>query len=342
MLPSPNPDQTYITVSPILGGQITLPEKLFIDPADPLAKHTVPSLSFLITHPQHKLLFDLALRSELAGYSQSQQQHLQNRKPYLLGPGVAAVLRSGGHEPEGIDTVVLSHVHYDHHGDPEHLPHARFVVGPGTTRLLEHGLESGGASHQHFSPGLLPADRTVELPAVTQGTGASAADADFKWTPLDPFASIDLFGDGSVYVLDSPGHLPGHVNLLCRLGPGKWACLCGDAYHDRQLLTRERDIAFWDGGGGALCCIHNGPDAARRALVQLRELMDTRDVEMIGAHDKGWFEGNGGACFLLLSRILRWEYEQIHEETLLRLNSLSSLVFLRSNAHPPLSLIKLL
>lgn len=299
MLPPPTDGQIFVTVSPILGGQITLPEKCFIYPADATARHTVPSLSFLITHPgcppgnePRQLLFDLGLRSKITSYSEPQQSHLLNRTPYLLGPGVAATLREGGLNPLDITTVILSHVHYDHHGDPEHFPNAVFIVGTGTTRLLEHGL-AGGASHQHFSKDLLPQDRTVELPA-TDSTGKTG---NYNWQPLGPFSFIDLFGDGSIYVLDSPGHLPGHINLLCRTSPGKWVCLCGDAYHDRRLLTGARDIAFWEGEGGSVCCIHNDPDAARKALGQLRELGDMGDVELIGAHDAAWLASNGERMF---------------------------------------------
>jgi glyoxylase-like metal-dependent hydrolase (beta-lactamase superfamily II) len=188
-----------------------------------------------------------------------------------------------------IDTVILSHVHYDHHGDPEHFPNAQFIVGAGTTTLLEHGLEST-ASHQHFSKDLLPPNRTVELPSL-------AAETEHKWELLGPFSSIDLFGDGSVFVLDSPGHLPGHINLLCRISCERWICLCGDAYHDRRLLTGERDIAFWEGPDGAICCIHNDPTSAKNALHQLRELASLGNVELIGAHDAGWLVANQHRMF---------------------------------------------
>ncbi|OIW34930.1 Metallo-hydrolase/oxidoreductase [Coniochaeta ligniaria NRRL 30616] len=295
MLPPSKDGQNFVTVSPILGGQITLPEQHFVHPADATAHHTVPSLSFLITHPGHgegprRVMFDLGLRSSITDYSEPQQRHLSNREPYTIGPGVAATLRQGGCDPLDIDTVILSHVHYDHHGDPEHFPNAQFIVGPGTTRLLEHGLESS-ASHQHFSKHLLPPERTVELPSLTEETG------EYKWEPLGPFSSIDLLGDGSVFVLDSPGHLPGHINLLCRISSENWVCLCGDAYHDRRLLTGERDIAFWEGSDGAVCCIHNDPTSAARALRQLRELVSLGNVELIGAHDAGWFAANRHRMF---------------------------------------------
>lgn len=170
-LPPPSASQNYVTVTPINGGKITLPEKSFVSPSDPEAVVTVPSLSFLIAHPgadgRHRpryLLFDLGLRARLHDYMKEQQSHLNSRIPYELGPGVAQSLCDSGLNPDYIDTVILSHLHYDHHGDPGDFPHAQFIVGPGSLKLLRHGLGIK-ASHQVFDPNLFNGvSRVSELP----------------------------------------------------------------------------------------------------------------------------------------------------------------------------------
>ncbi|GAB7348998.1 hypothetical protein MBLNU459_g7976t1 [Dothideomycetes sp. NU459] len=297
------PNQQYVTISALTGGFITLSDHFFVHPATPGAKRTVPSLAFLVTHPSppdavvgptskpYKLLFDLGLRSKRERYPPVLQKHLDGRAPYRLEPGVVEQLAKGGVKPNDIDTVMLSHVHYDHHGDPEDFPQSTFVVGHGALDILEHGL-AGKGSHQHFQADLFSGNKIVELP--------SPSGQDSQWRPLGPFpAALDFFGDGSVYVLDVPGHLPGHVNLLCRVGPDRWICLCGDAFHDKRLLTGEKDIGEWNDAEGNTFCIHFDKEGARKSIERLRELQqfEGADVQLIAAHDEAWLEQNQQACF---------------------------------------------
>lgn len=320
-LPQPSPDQIYVTVSPIEGGFITLPDRFFVSPADPEARKTVPSLSFLITHPGPSppllqpystkmtkapvhILFDLGLRRSASRYMPILQPHLESRQPHRLEPGVAAHLQAGGLDPKDVDAVFLSHVHYDHHGDPEDFPSSTFVVGHGALNVLEHGLPGKG-SHQHFQKDLLPSERTVELPSPASQANPNATEpeskplsAESKWAPLGPFpAALDLFGDGSVYIIDTPGHLPGHMNFLCRIGPEKWVCLAGDAFHDKRLLTGEKEIGTWQGEGGIELCIHFDKDVAKGSIERLRTLEKTDEVEIVAAHDVGWWDKNKGKHF---------------------------------------------
>lgn len=149
--------------------------------------------------------------------------------------------------------------------------------------VLKHGL-GGIASHQHFVPDTLPDDRSSEL---------SDPKGD-DWKPLGPFpAVLDLFQDGSVYVIDTPGHLPGHLNLLCRRRDG-WICLCGDAFHDRRLLTGEKEIGMFQGAHGDMICIHLDKEAAAESIRRLREFdrMADGQVELVAAHEEIWWEAN--------------------------------------------------
>lgn len=186
-------------------------------------------------------------------------------------------------------------VHWDHHGDPEDFPNSTFVVGDGALDVLEHGLEGKG-SHQQFEPDLFRRNKVLELPPA--GIHAEINGVDLEWKPLGPFASaIDLLKDGSVYVIDTPGHLPGHLNLLCRVGPEKWVCLCGDAFHDPRLLTGEKEIGTWEDEKSGTLCVHLHKEVAQRSIEKLRLLTGLGGVELVAAHDEVWLEKNQRALF---------------------------------------------
>ena len=190
-------------------------------------------------------------------------------------------------------------VHYDHHGDPSDFPNSTFVVGPGATSVLAHGL-GGKGSHQHFEHDLLSKHKVVELQSPP---GSASREDQAAWKPIASVPhAYDIFNDGSAYILNCPGHLPGHINLLCRMSEKKWLCLTGDAFHDPRLLSGEKEIGTWtDANSGEQLCIHHDPEGARESIRRLRELQGAGgegvEVECVGAHDEGWVARNRAAFF---------------------------------------------
>lgn len=220
-------------------------------PSDPTVAVTVPSLGFLIKHPglsgqscPKYSLFDLGLRDHLNMYMNEQQTLHQSQKAYVLGPGVALLLRQGGLDPNDIDTVILSRLHYDHHGDSEDFPDSECIVGAGSLELLRNELNIK-SSHQFFDKDLFKGrSRVSELPSAE----------DPPWKPLGPFGgAFDLLGDGSIYVVDAPGHLPCHINLLCCTNPTEWKYLGGDSL---RLSSGQCEFATWTDDHGDMHCIH--------------------------------------------------------------------------------------
>ncbi|KAH7082677.1 beta-lactamase-like protein [Paraphoma chrysanthemicola] len=313
ILPSPSPTQTYVTISALQAGHLTLPEKLFVTDADPEKRATVPSLSFFIQHPSptnaskpDTLVFDLGLKRDISGYREAQQHHIAQRQPTTVSPDAAESLRAGGLDPKDVDTVILSHVHWDHVGTPGDFVNAEFVVGCGTMHLLANG---GGPLYpaELFNHDELPAERTKELPPARSEDAAKAFErqTSHAWKPMAGFpATIDFYNDGSVYIIDAPGHLPGHVNLLARVAPGRWVYLGGDCCHDPRILSGEKGIALYDDGRGGLRSVHADTDEAARTVERAARFLKKGriqeegggivDVEVVVAHDRGWAERNEG------------------------------------------------
>lgn len=312
----------YARVSLLPAGFLTLPEHFFCaDQHDKGVRNTVPSMSFLVLHPNgHKMVFDLGMRKNLDAYPNEIQPHLKTRQPIETEPDVSDSLRKGGLEPQDIDTIVLSHVHYDHVGTPNDFTRAHFVVGYGVRHLLEHGMRYHSAAK--FEKDLLPVDRTVELPPQSNPSGyrppvtssypatkqlsSLVPGIDHSWKPLGPFENaIDLFGDGLVYIIDSPGHLTGHLNLLVQVSIGQWIYLAGDACHHPRILSGKTDMATWEENGMTVC-IHVDIQVSKDTLRRIRALredgLDGARVEVVLAHDAAWFKNNTEAvwpsCYL--------------------------------------------
>ncbi|KAL3423875.1 hypothetical protein PVAG01_05622 [Phlyctema vagabunda] len=310
------PPHSTVTVHALDAGYLTLPERFFISPIeDQTARKTVPSLSFLIQHKCRKtsrltrIVFDLGIRRDTSQYSPAIRKHITTREPVSGLPDVTKSLSVGGLTPEDIDYVILSHVHWDHIGMPSDFRSSTFVVGHGALGLLK-GEGTSIGSHSHFESDLLPPERTIELISsksveAVKGLASSGSSdkqlassiANFSgnWARLEVFPrTMDIFGDGSCYIVDAPGHLPGHINLVCRLSDDRYVYLAGDACHDSRLLSGEKDFATWsdDAFPNVLCCIHTDREEARRTLELIREFESSRSrdekVEVIFAHDGAW------------------------------------------------------
>lgn len=303
-------------------GFLTLPEHYFCaDQSDKSVRNTVPSMSFLIRHESQNVVFDLGLRKNLDNYPAAIKPHLATRQPISTVPDTSDSLRLGGLKPSDVDVVVLSHAHYDHVGTPSDFDRALFVVGYGFRHLLQHGMTYHSAAK--FERDLLPEDRTIELPIQAQlpeytrpvenEMAPSVRElcdippkglAPRHWQTLGPFRNaIDMFGDGMIYVVDSPGHLVGHLNLLVCTGPGRWVYLAGDACHHARLLSGETEFARWEENGSHVC-IHVDEALAKDTLQRIQKLHTTGmegsgadTVEVIFAHDAQWYRQHTEAIF---------------------------------------------
>lgn len=124
---------------------------------------------------------------------------------------------------------MFSHYHWEHTGDPSTFPPTTtLIVGPGFTSSLTPGFPSNPNAP------ILASDyenRTVR-------------EISFDDTPLTVgrFRAIDYFNDGSLYLLDSPGHTIGHMCALARTStsPDTFILMGGDvSHHGGQFRPTE-------------------------------------------------------------------------------------------------------
>jgi glyoxylase-like metal-dependent hydrolase (beta-lactamase superfamily II) len=131
-------------------------------------------------------------------------------------------LRALGIPRSGINVVVMTHLHYDHAGALNEIADATVVVGKREWRSAHGG--------KPLLRGYLP--RQFDL----------AHDfrlVDFDDPEVNSFASfgraVDLFGDGSVVLVSTPGHTSGHLSVVVRLAERE-CLITGDAVYTRRSL----------------------------------------------------------------------------------------------------------
>ncbi|EUC44055.1 hypothetical protein COCMIDRAFT_99264 [Bipolaris oryzae ATCC 44560] len=276
-----------VSVHALSCGHFSLPEYQFVNPAAPDARRAVPSLAFLIQHVNRytgkrtRLVFDLGLRRDVKRYPLPIQKHIETRQPMTTDPDVTKSLAKGGLTPKDIDYVIYSHVHWDHIGEPRDFPDSTFVVGHGAATLLNDTSSSLRGSHSFFESDLLPEGRAVELPEPI-------IDLHGPWQSQGCLPEVlDLFNDGSLLIVNAPGHLLGHINLLARTSPSHQIYMGGDACHDRRILTGEKEIGEWNDAHGQVCCIHANRKQAKETIDRIR-ILEKEGVEIIFAHDTEW------------------------------------------------------
>ncbi|TFY66901.1 hypothetical protein EVG20_g4183 [Dentipellis fragilis] len=292
-LPPPGVHQPFFTVSALEGGRVTIPAPFIIDPCpDGVQTYPAPVTPFLLRHSVTKrnLLFDLGIRKDYTNLPPAAAA-IANAffQAIDMAQDIVDSLAKGGPKPSDISDVFLSHIHWDHIGDPALFPYATFVVGGDAVPLLEKGFPHDSPNSSYASD-LLPRARTIVLPTSASG-----------WTQVGPFPrALDYYGDGSLYVVDAVGHMPGHFNVLFRTSPdGAWMYLAGDTCHDWHILTGEVNIAErLNPHTGTMFCVHEDKKVAEEHIARVRSLLNTPRVRVAIAHNGPWFEENkGGPAF---------------------------------------------
>ena len=123
-------------------------------------------------------------------------------------------------KPEQINFVGISHYHADHTGQVDSFPKATLLIGAKEWEAISSPKPPEGANFKPFE-GWIKGENKVEPVALDK----------------------DVFGDGTVIMLRTPGHTAGHSSLLVKLSQMGPVILSGDAVHFRENL--ESDGVPW-------------------------------------------------------------------------------------------------
>jgi glyoxylase-like metal-dependent hydrolase (beta-lactamase superfamily II) len=180
---------------------------------------SLPTIAFLIGHSSgRQLLFDLGCRKDFWNLPKPIADVINQKVPGIrVEKNLVDVLAEGGVNPAILEAAIISHHHYDHAGDPSTFPASMVLItGPGFTNDFLPGYPTAPAS-PWFQESL---------------EGRRIRELDFEGRPeVAGYPAIDYFEDGSLYLLNSPGHATGHISALVRTTASTFVFLGGDICH---------------------------------------------------------------------------------------------------------------
>ena len=138
---------------------------------------------------------------------------------YHLDKSITDQLAEIGLKPGNIGTVAISHTHGDHIGNIGLFPNATIV------------MQKAEYSWIHSPNG--PNDNVNQLMALARKLLGKPK----KLQLVD--GDTDLFGDGSVTLIFTPGHTPGHQSLLVHLKNSGFILLSGDVVHLEENFEKN-------------------------------------------------------------------------------------------------------
>ncbi len=155
-----------------------------------------------------------------------------------------------GLAPGDVETVILSHGHFDHVGNAALFPHATWLL-----QRHEHDAMFGPSYAQYgYSPPLYEVLRVAKIELM---------DGDHN-----------IFGDGSAQVVATPGHTPGHCSLLVRLANTGPVLLSADVAHFSFSMEHRCVPTF-----------NSDPDQSRRSMERVATIVRTEGAQLWFNHD---------------------------------------------------------
>jgi N-acyl homoserine lactone hydrolase len=209
-----------------------------------------PYYAYLVTHPKGNVLFDTAGHPDLGTDPRSRMGAMADAFRVKMGPDdwVVPRLKELGLSPEDVSTVIQSHLHFDHTGALGWFRHARILVQKNELAFAMN-------------------------PPVYQAGAFIRADFDMglNWHELE--GEYDVFGDGKIKCIPTPGHTRGHQSLWIDL-PSRPLFLLADAHYLLAKLRQRLMPGFlWS------------PDALIESWNRIEEIEKQTGARLVVTHE---------------------------------------------------------
>ena len=195
---------------------------------------------YLIKHAQGWLLWDTGVADAVAAMPDGERSN--PRLTLRRSKTLASQLDQLGVKPSDIKYVAVSHTHPDHIGNITMFPQSVVLA-----QKAEYDWPT-------------PFGRALQ--AATSTINKLEGDH-------------DVFGDGSVTIISTPGHTPGHQSLLVKLPKTGAVLLSGDAVHFKENWDNRR-----------VPVINFSQDQTITSMQRMADIMAKEKAQLWINHDK--------------------------------------------------------
>lgn len=197
---------------------------------------------YLIKHAQGWMMWDTGVPDAVAAMPDGQKPADPRATHWKRPKTLASQLEQLGVKGEDVKSLAVSHTHGDHVGNVAMFPQAMLLV----------------QKAEYEWPGPNNAPRFKAEHPVTKLEGDK-----------------DVFGDGSVVILSTPGHTPGHQSLLVKLPKTGARLLTGDAVHFQSNWEHRRVPAA-----------NTGQEQTRASMQRIADVLAKEHATLWINHDR--------------------------------------------------------
>lgn len=233
---------------------------------------TIPVSMWVIDHPKGLVVFDTGNNVAISDGVDNCKKYWAPGNCDFLKPSqkredvIDKQLEKLGHSADKVKVVVTSHAHLDHVGNIEMFPNAIHVF-----------------QKKELYQGWWP----EKFQGRTTPGSFVMADLDnareFNYMELE--GDYDLFGDGSVMVLSTPGHTLGHQSMKVKLASGGSIIITQDAVWMQENLD------------GYPAGLNYSVKDYTNSVNRLKFMRDLEGAQLFMAHDQDQYAAKGGRWY---------------------------------------------
>jgi len=208
---------------------------------------------YLIVHPKGSMFWDTGISDDIASHDKGIEVAGGAFK-ISVSKTLSNQLKQIPFDPTELDYLAFSHMHWDHTGNTKLFPNAKWLIQKEEQKMAE----SDAAEKYGYQP--------LDYKDVIQKNLINLS------------GDHDVFDDGSVLIISTPGHSMGHQSLLINLPKTGSVLLSGDLYHFQE----NRDnygIPIW-----------NDKKTTIRSFALIDQILDSTKATFWIQHDKIQFD----------------------------------------------------